>query len=306
MAQHLLVTANVYFVSVKAALKLKEKDLYFIGNVKQCSKRFPMEVLANTTLPKQGLRTVLASIDESGETELIVISWVDCNRRFFIATTCGLGEGEMITGNCLRQLDKSGRALPQRVIIEVRQPMAVEKYYAGAGTIDMHNRIRADKLQMDRNLGTKHCDKRFKLGVLGIICVNTYLFFQQVTGGNNKSMSCHEFFGRLADDLIKNQEGVCVTRAAADQDAGGINAAPASVPMVRRTLKMKPGGRGHCTQGRCGRKGCNKHTTYVCSKCTHSTNPRQKQFWFCNPTMVEGSECFRNHVAEAHKEHKHE
>ncbi len=81
--------------------------------------------------------------DETGETELVAIAWVDRNRRFFVATTCGLGEGETIQRKRLRQLDKSGRAPPDKVIIEVDQPKAIERYYEGAGTIDRHNRIRA-------------------------------------------------------------------------------------------------------------------------------------------------------------------
>jgi hypothetical protein len=118
--------------------------------------------------------------DDIGETELVAIAWVDRNRRFFIATTCGLGEGEMIQRERLRQLDKSGRAPPDKVIIKVPQPKVIAKYYKGAGTIDRHNRLRADELRLDRNLGTKHWDKRFNHGVRGIICVDAYLFFQQV------------------------------------------------------------------------------------------------------------------------------
>ncbi len=49
-----LVTGDAYFASVEAAVKLKEMGLHFIGNVKQCSRRFPMEVLGNVTLSKQG------------------------------------------------------------------------------------------------------------------------------------------------------------------------------------------------------------------------------------------------------------
>ncbi len=64
-----LVTADAYFASVEAALVMKEKGLTFIGNVKQCSRQFPMEFLGNETLPRQGTRVVLASIDkETGET----------------------------------------------------------------------------------------------------------------------------------------------------------------------------------------------------------------------------------------------
>jgi len=67
-----LVTGDAYFASVEAAVKLKEMGLYFIGNVKQCSRRFPMEVLGNATLPKRGCQLVLVLInDDTGETELV-------------------------------------------------------------------------------------------------------------------------------------------------------------------------------------------------------------------------------------------
>jgi hypothetical protein len=83
-----VITADAYFAFIEAATKMKEKGLFFIGNVKQCSRRFPMEVLGNATLAKQGSRLVLASIDsKTGETELVAMSWVDQNRRFFITTT---------------------------------------------------------------------------------------------------------------------------------------------------------------------------------------------------------------------------
>ena len=31
---------------------------------------------------------------------------------------------------------------------------------------------------------------------------------------------------------------------------------------------------------------------YVSSTCMHATNAAHKQFWLCNPTTVEGSDCF--------------
>ena len=139
-----------------------------------------MEFLGNTILPRQGSRAVLASIDkETDKTELIAISWVDRNQRFFVTTTCGIGEGKGVFRKRLRQLDKSGRAPPDKVIIEAAQPKAIATYYKGAGIIDRHNRIRADELRMDRNLATRHWDKRFNLGVLRIICIDAYLFFNR-------------------------------------------------------------------------------------------------------------------------------
>jgi len=130
-------------------------------------------------------------------------------------------EGEDVFRKRLRQLDKSGRAPLDKVIIKVAQPKAIATYYKGAGTIDRHIRIRADELQMDRNLATRHWDKRFNLGVLGIICIDAFLFFQQMFHADNKKTSCLEFFCKLADEIINNNEGIRMTRAAAEQDVGG-------------------------------------------------------------------------------------
>jgi hypothetical protein len=138
-----------------------------------------MEVLWNVTLAKRGLQLVLASIDsKTGKTELVPMSWVDRNHCFFITTTFRIGEGVTITRKRLRQLNKSGRVQPDKGIIDVDVPKAVKMYYKGAGTINRHNRIRAAKLRMDRNLATKHWDKRFNLSILVIVCANAYLFFQ--------------------------------------------------------------------------------------------------------------------------------
>ena len=53
-----------------------------------------MQVHGNVTLPKQGSGLVLALINnKTGETELVVIAWVDPNHCFFVPTTCGLGNG---------------------------------------------------------------------------------------------------------------------------------------------------------------------------------------------------------------------
>ncbi len=99
-------------------------------------------------------------------------------------------------------------------------------------------------MRLDRNLGTKHWDKLFNIGVLGIVCVDAYLFFQQVINTNNRTTSSLEFFGRLADELIDNQEDCRVTRAsAASQDI-----AATATPMVRKTLKKKGKG-NHRAQG---------------------------------------------------------
>jgi hypothetical protein len=117
------------------------------------------------------------------------MSWLDVNRHFFVMLTCGIWDGDEINHSCLHQLDKSGWAAPDMVIINVPQPKAIETYYKSTSTIDLHNRIRADDLRMERNLATKYWDKRINLGIFGIVCIDTYLFSQQVVHTDNRTTS---------------------------------------------------------------------------------------------------------------------
>ncbi len=76
-----LVTADAYFASTEAALALKERDINFIGNAKQCNAAFPKAYLDTLILSKRGDCHVLASINEdTGKTELVAMTWLDCNR----------------------------------------------------------------------------------------------------------------------------------------------------------------------------------------------------------------------------------
>jgi hypothetical protein len=107
--------------------------------------------------------------------------------------------------------------------------------------------------------------------------------------------------GGVADELIKNQEAVRVTRAAiVDQTAAAV--ATIEVPTIWRTLHLKKIARGeHHAQGWCLCSGCKKQTAYACSRCTHKTGGLQKQFWFYNSTTVEKSKCFAKHIEEKHR-----
>ena len=59
-----LVTEDAYFASTEVALALKERDINFIGNVKQCNSAFPKAYLDTLILSKRGDRHVLASISK--------------------------------------------------------------------------------------------------------------------------------------------------------------------------------------------------------------------------------------------------
>ncbi len=56
------------------------------------------------------------------------MSWLDWNCHLFVTMTCGIGEGGKISYTHLRQLDKSSRAPPDKVIIKVAQTKVTAKY----------------------------------------------------------------------------------------------------------------------------------------------------------------------------------
>ncbi len=186
---------------------------------------------------------VLASIDsKTGKTELVAMSWVDRNRRFFITTTCGIGEGETIMRKRLRQLNKSGRAQPDKIIIDVDVPKAIKMYYEGAGTIDHHNRIRAAKLRMDRNLATKHWDKRFNLGVLGIVCVNAYLFSNRSSMRTTRGPAALSSLAVSQTSSLTTLRELRHARCSRESSCGGRSRGGAAYDEVDDSGKEKEGG----------------------------------------------------------------
>jgi hypothetical protein len=89
-----IITTNMYFASVEVAIKMKEKGL-FIGNIKQCSRRFLMEVLwechpckarivIGPCVNRQQDRQDRTCCHELGQLEPLL----------FIPTTFGIGKGK--------------------------------------------------------------------------------------------------------------------------------------------------------------------------------------------------------------------
>jgi len=269
----------------------------FLGNVKTATVGYPMDYLGDQILASRGARVVLASLnEETGETELVAVAWLDRNRRYFIATVCGYGEGNEIVRKRYRQLDDAADASPDLVLITVKQPKAVEGYYEGAGVIDRMNRTRAAELRLDRNFGTKDWSKRFNLGIWGMIVCDAFALFQQVVAEPNRASCPREFFCKLADELINNTKGVRATRS---QTATAARKDDEANPTLRSTLRFKAGGKRH-DQGKCRIKDCKSQSTLVCDACTHGTDKSQPQTWICNPFGTKPKDCWKKHMKEVH------
>ena len=116
----------------------------------------------------------------------------------------------------------------------------IEQYYKGVGTIDFHNRVRVNKVRLERNILTKDWARRFNLSIFGMICVDASLFYQRIVHERNKKGSYCEFFGSLADKLIDNTQGIHTTRTAIDIENQAAAVADAvKPPTLRWTVRMK-------------------------------------------------------------------
>jgi hypothetical protein len=295
-----------YFASVEAATILSAKGLKFIGNVKTCSSGFPKKYFDELHMYERGDRSVLVSIDEeTGQTELVAMAFMDNYRRMFIGTAFGLGEGELVERKRDRQDDKSHNAPPNKVIIDVQQPLMVKTYHDGVGAIDGHNSIRTDVLGLDK-IATNDWSKRVNLGILGMIMVDAALFYSHIASEQYNTYC--QFFGQLADELIDNTIDDRTLRSTVNEGS----VATCERPKLRLTNREKQNSQGKTkrVQGRCKCKDCegtkkrgdgsgNPKTSWVCSACTTDDGAHPYQLWLCGPQRPR---CWKEHCKAKHSE----
>jgi Transposase IS4 len=101
-----LVVADSFFSSVQTAMKLKAKDLYYIGVVKTATNEFPMKFLNQVILRKKGDQYGLVSKDHCGHPELLSFVWRDQDRCYFICSGGSMAEGTPHVRQCMRQVIK--------------------------------------------------------------------------------------------------------------------------------------------------------------------------------------------------------
>lgn len=82
-----IVCAASYFASVGAAEDLQRWGIGFIGTVKTAHRRFPLASLSPPELRSRGAHVTMVHSDASGKTDMMVVMWLDRDRRYFLSTT---------------------------------------------------------------------------------------------------------------------------------------------------------------------------------------------------------------------------
>ena len=299
-----IVCADSYFASVPVALELLKIGLRFIGVVKTATKQFPMAWLSSQEMNQRGDRIGLVSRNDEGHPHMLSLVFMDRNRQYFIATASSMAEGEVARRTRWRQENPEPNAPPERVEIELPQPLVTELYYAACGKIDQHNRVRQDDLMIERKFRTTEWWKRIAQGLIGMVVVDTWFVYKACTG--SKEEKC-DFFCSLAEEMIDNNIDGAGGTARARRVSTSPRRSPRQPPApstgygVRLTpAKRKRKSKGvetiHAMQGKC--RVCQAKTTTVCSACIEQ-GVDEASAHYCKPGK-RSKLCFSQHVGAAH------
>jgi hypothetical protein len=174
--------------------------LRFIGVVKMATRQFPMQHLSQLELQQLGDLKGLMMQALEGEPSLLAFVWMDCNRRYFIATGSLLAPGVPYNRLRWRQGDQALNTDPARVELTVPQPKAAELYCACCEKIDQHNWHRMDTLGLEWKLGSTSWALHVNVSVFGMIKVDAwlayiqYMIVSECTGANEVQKA---FYGLL-------------------------------------------------------------------------------------------------------------
>jgi hypothetical protein len=131
------VCADSAFASVRSAVQLHKKGLYFLGLVKTASRCFPKEFLESYPLQGRGDHVTVTS--KMDGVNLIGCAWND-NKRKLIVGTCGT----TLPGNPHEKkrwrVNEAGQV--ETYYKQVKRPKIVELYFSGAPAVDIHNHYR--------------------------------------------------------------------------------------------------------------------------------------------------------------------
>ena len=121
-----------WFASVKTAIELRRRGLFFTGIVKTAYTKFPLRVLS-ANCPLERGSTVTGTATEDG-IDIIAHGWQDKKVHTFVSTC---GTTLIGTPAKKRWYDTDGKVFYK----EVQRTKLIEEYYDGASAVDIHNKM---------------------------------------------------------------------------------------------------------------------------------------------------------------------
>ena len=286
-----VVCADSAFASVRSAVHLHRKGLYFLGLVKTASRCFPKEFLES--YPLQGRGDHVAVTSKMDGVNLIGCAWND-NKRKLIVGTCGT----TLPGNPHEKkrwrVNQAGQV--ETYYKQVKRPKIVELYFSGAPAVDIHNHYRQGGLGLERSFQTQVWWMRVFCTILGMIETDAYVAYIRFHRGAHDMT--HRGFAMQLATALANSHGATTARELRQRAQPTLDVLPFS-PSAPTGHVLKPlihcdrfeSRRGTNNRAKLTCNICKRRASYYCGPCNEATN-------VVIPICGSGSErdCFVQHV----------
>lgn len=231
----------------------------------------------------------------SGEQkDIAAVCWLDRTRRHFVSTVGSTSRTVLQERVRWRQFTDGAC----RMVVQVEMPQLAFQYYGACDSIDRHNRIRQDSIDLEKSVETKDWSFRMNCSLIGVIISDAFVLYEGGRGGR-PVMKKHQFWCALATELIRNRF-----------DDTGLRCRDGWEPMVPKmvprsgtaahltpTKKRRRDRDGNFRSGRLQKKCklCAKKSKWVCSSCLDDAD---RESFICHSQTER--DCFKKHLNKCH------
>jgi len=296
---HRTVYADSAFGSVRSALALAERGLFFIGMVKTASRRFPKKYFKDKVNVSRGTSEYLQA---QYTLPLYAVAWWDKTMKTLVTSCANSEAAPPHEKQRYRINEATGKT--DAFVVRRETTATPHEYFANAQKVDVHNHRRQGVLALERNLQTHDWSTRLISTVLGMILVDAYGMYRLDTDETGGLMDFRAFTQAVGMGLVENlgDPGTRLARTRTYSEAfpdASLSPSRRSQAHFLRVL------RDHPTMNRSQKKGnrfclrcivCHQKTSFYCVGCSSDT----KAVAVCNARAgrQDEAQCLSKHIDE--------
>ena len=298
-----VIVADSAFASVKSAVALKARGLFFMGLVKTAHRKYPKKWAQAVPITLRGGHKVATATEEGAE--LRAVSWNDGKKdkssgeiiRKCIVASCGTTLPS--TAHRKRRW-RLVNGIDEAYCVSVPRPHIVAEYFDGAAKIDIHNHLRqGPKGVCLESRRTNRWEIRFWQTWRGFLVVDAFLAYRHFCPGKSQCKMAH-FVRVLTQSLLDNTIG-CAPDAPVLRGRGAVVGTAGIHTLVQNKKSAYFIGK-IATAAAAGKPApqcvlrcriCGKNSSYHCSQCSLDDTRTRGMCALCGPKS--GRNCFEQH-----------
>lgn len=206
-----VIIGNNAFASIVTMIALLLHGLYFVGTIQTTVTDFPLAFLESWSENKTAgeFNVLTTSIqhmkqDETKNFDIMAVGYKGSDQSL---CTIGSSIGSTASGNRVPifkdQLISTAEGINvvRSVVTSLDQPKVIEEYHHFSHTIDRHNQLRQEILQVEEYWHPERDDQRIFATMMGIVVGNAYFGYRLEHEGTAAFMNFEEFMNYLIVQL---------------------------------------------------------------------------------------------------------